>query len=153
MPGKPLSTSDGADRPARGVPMFPGRLCYGLCFLGFLALAVYGSLVPFAYRPLPTDEALRRWREIPYLTLGVHSRADFVANILLFVPLGFTLLGSLALDRRAWVGLAAAPFAAALLFGLSLAVEFAQIYFPPRTVSVNDIVAETAGAVLGVALW
>jgi len=36
---------------------------------------------------------------------------------------------------------------------LSVGIEFTQIYFPPRTVSQNDLLAETIGALVGVALW
>ena len=35
---------------------------------------------------------------------------------------------------------------------LALAVEFTQLFFPPRTVSLNDILAESAGAVIGLSL-
>ncbi|MHB1247741.1 MAG: VanZ family protein, partial [Sulfuriferula sp.] len=36
---------------------------------------------------------------------------------------------------------------------LALGIEFTQMYFPPRTVSLNDIVAEIIGSVLGLGLW
>ena len=55
----------------------------------FLAFVVYGSLVPFEYRSHTLDEALRAFVSIKYLDLGVVSRADWVANIVLYVPLAF----------------------------------------------------------------
>ncbi|HEY2967956.1 MAG TPA: DUF4962 domain-containing protein, partial [Casimicrobiaceae bacterium] len=36
---------------------------------------------------------------------------------------------------------------------LAVGVEFTQLYFPPRTVSLNDIVAEIIGSALGIVLW
>ena len=36
---------------------------------------------------------------------------------------------------------------------LAAATEFAQIYFPPRTVSANDILVEGAGVLGGCAAW
>jgi glycopeptide antibiotics resistance protein len=36
---------------------------------------------------------------------------------------------------------------------LSVAIEFAQLFFPPRTVSLNDIIAETLGGAAGTLLW
>jgi len=36
---------------------------------------------------------------------------------------------------------------------LAIAVEFTQLFFPPRTVSLNDLLAEWIGAGLGIALW
>ena len=42
-----------------------------------------------------------------------------------------------------------------LVFCLSLAVaiEFAQLFFPPRTVSLNDLIAESLGTVIGILGW
>ena len=61
-----------------------------LCYLAFV---IYGSLIPFQFRSLPIEEAINRFRHLPYLNLGIQSRADFVANILLFIPLSFFLMG------------------------------------------------------------
>ena len=55
----------------------------------YLAFVVYGSLVPLRYQSLPWEQAVARFQAMPYLTLGIASRADWVANLLLFVPLGF----------------------------------------------------------------
>jgi glycopeptide antibiotics resistance protein len=120
----------------------------------FAAFAVYGSLVPFQYRAMPLDEALARFEHVPYLALGIGSRADFVSNILLFIPLGFLLGGGLLVDRRGGLRFtAAAASIVSLAFALSVAIEFTQLFFPPRTVSLNDITAETVGAAIGVVLW
>jgi len=117
------------------------------------ALAVYGSLVPLRYTPIPFSSAVERFAEIPMLELGVQSRADWVANVLLFVPIGFFMLGALCVDRRTrWGVLAAAP-SAACCAALSVAIEFTQLWFPPRTVSQNDIVAESIGGLAGCVLW
>ncbi len=56
-----------------------------LCYLAFV--------IPFQFRSLPIEEAIDRFRHLPYLNLGIQSRADFVANILLFIPLSFFLMG------------------------------------------------------------
>ena len=61
-------------------------------FLAYLALVVYGSLVPFELREHTLGQAIEQFRHIAYLKLGVASRADWVANIVLYVPLSF--LGS-----------------------------------------------------------
>ena len=41
----------------------------------------------------------------------------------------------------------------ASLAALAIAVEFAQGFFPPRTVSLNDLVAEGAGLLIGAGVW
>jgi VanZ family protein len=135
-------------------PVAPTRRQYGVATVLFAIFAVYGSLVPFQFRPLPFDEAVFRFSNVRYLQLGIASRADFVANILLFVPFGFLFMGALRLDRRPWLGsLAAAVFVVGAASALSVAIEFTQEFFPPRTVSLNDMFAETAGAAVGVIAW
>lgn len=121
--------------------------------LAYAAFVVYGSLIPFEFRPRSFDAALRAFQHIPFLRLGVGSRADWVANILLYIPLAFLLAGACASARSS--AARAAGTIATMLFCLALAVavEFAQLFFPPRTVSQNDLIAEAIGTALGVALW
>ena len=135
-------------------PSAPTRSTYALAAFLFGMFAIYGSLVPLEFQAVSVDEALDRFSRVPYLRLGIQSRADFVANILLFVPLGFLLMGALRADRRGRVGGAlAGVLVAAFACALANAIEFTQIYFPMRTVSLNDIVAETTGALAGISLW
>jgi glycopeptide antibiotics resistance protein len=119
----------------------------------FTAFAVYGSLVPLNYTSISLSDAVDRFRQIPFLQLGVQSRADWVANVLLFVPLGFFWLGTMSLDRPRWQAVLLAP--AVLQWGAALAVglEFTQLWFPDRTVSQNDIAAESLGTLVGVCVW
>jgi len=49
----------------------------------YACLVMYGSLVPFEPRGTSLSEALRAFANIRYLQLGVTSRADWIANILL----------------------------------------------------------------------
>jgi len=119
----------------------------------YAAFVVYGSLIPFEYRPRSFDAALRAFQHIPYLRLGVASRADWVANILLYIPLAFLLAGAAASARSRAARVAGTLAAIAFCLALAVAVEFAQLSFPPRTVSQNDLIAETIGTGLGVVLW
>lgn len=126
---------------------------YFLLAAGFTALAIYGSLVPLAWRPLPLDEAVDRFAGLRW-RLSFESRTDWATNVLLFVPIGFCWLGAIICDRpgrgRAAAVSPVVIFACALL---SVAVEFAQNWFPPRVPSPNDIAAETLGATLGTVLY
>lgn len=103
------------------------------------ALLGYFVLVTTVITLSPFDFAVRRVR-----MSWVLSPADMIANVALFVPIGF-LLRSLHRvgdrhDRRAIV-LAAA---------ISLAIETAQIFLRGRHVSPIDLCTNTAGAWLGV---
>ena len=120
-----------------------------LCYVAFV---VYGSLVPLDFKAMPLDQAWVIFQHAPMLKLGVESRADWIANGVLYVPIGF-LTAHLLLQR---FGSKQSIFAffLAILFSIALAlgVEFSQIFFPPRTVSLNDLLAEFIGSLLGVML-
>lgn len=118
----------------------------------YLTFVVYGSLVPFDFRPQSLDAAIAAFRQIPFLNLGVGSRADWVANGVLYVPVGLLsarLFGARAGGLRALVGVIAALLVGAVL---AVAIEFAQQFFPPRTVSLNDLLAEGLGTLIGALL-
>ena len=122
-----------------------------LCFL-WVAFVVYGSLLPFDFNPLPWDIAWRRLSTAPMLELGIESRADWVANGVLYLPVGFLTTGMLMRAAGRGVSQWLIPGFVGLLFGavLAVAVEFAQTAFPPRTVSRNDMAAELIGTAVGV---
>lgn len=122
--------------------------------LAYLLFIVYGSLLPFDQNGLAFATAWENFQHIRLLQLGVADRADWVANLLLYIPFGFMLCGWLLGKQRNPLALLSATLAALLMSAaLALGVEFLQQFFPPRTVSLNDIYAEFAGAALGIVLW
>lgn len=62
--------------------------------LAYLVFVIYGSLVPLDFRAVEMTEAVERFRHIPFLDLGIGSRADWVANLLLFIPLSYLFAAS-----------------------------------------------------------
>ena len=119
----------------------------------YLLFVVYGSLVPLAFNHLPVEMAVSQFKAIRYLNLDAGSRADWIANIVLYIPLAFGLSATFGGVRhplaRAFIAVAVLVFCLAL----AVAVEFAQLFFPPRTVSLNDLIAEALGSVIGVLAW
>jgi len=123
-------------------------------FLGYLCFVVYGSLIPFEYRAHSFDEAVAKFADIPYLALGIASRADWIANIVLYVPLSFlACLWLGGVGRIKATQYLILPVVLSLVLVTAAGVEFAQIFFAPRTVSINDLIAETLGGLGGIALW
>ena len=110
---------------------------------------LYGSLVPLEMRPLEWAEAWRRFSQIPYLSLGTGRRADWVANILLYIPLAF-LWCACAHSRKRW---GTAGFVLIFCVAFAVFIEFFRLWFPPRTVSQNDLLAESLGSLIGVTIW
>lgn len=112
----------------------------------------YGSLVPLEYRP--REDAWQAFMNTPWLNLGVGSRADWVANILLYIVLAYFATGAVWASRmgRAARVLVLMVVVTAIL-AMAVGIEYLQLFFPPRTVSRNDLLAEGLGTGLGLALW
>ncbi|QOC26384.1 VanZ family protein [Microbacterium hominis] len=110
-------------------------------------LSVYAvALALVAFWPVPVDSGARPFlRAVTALFPALTSaRIEFVANIVMFVPLGFLL--TVILRRRRWMVL---PIA----FLTTVVIETGQaVALAARTPSVLDIVANTAGACAGMLL-
>ncbi|GAA0491635.1 hypothetical protein GCM10009532_13650 [Microbacterium aurantiacum] len=106
-------------------------------------LAYVAALAAIAFWPTPVDRGAAPLvrtitRLIPVLT---YDRIEFAANIALFVPFG-VLVGLLL--RQTWLVLP-------LAFLTTLMIETAQaLLLDRRTPSIMDIIANTAGACIGV---
>lgn len=134
-------------------PLFHGRH-YAWVALGMLALTVYGSLIPFHFRPEPIAEALATFRDIRLHAPGdVGARGDWSITLVLFTCLSFVFMGMACVDRPPARGLAVAVLVILGCTALSVAIEFTQIFFPPRTVSLNDLILQAAGGLLGTVVW
>ena len=131
------------------LPMLSARAVSAL-LLAYAGFIVYGSLVPLDFHSMQLVEAWERFRTMPFMKLGVESRADWIANGVLYTPLGFLAAWG-RLQRGAW---RVTALAVAVVLGVVLAVgvEFTQVFFPPRTVSMNDLMAESIGSVFGALL-
>jgi VanZ family protein len=107
---------------------------------------VYGTLLPFRFTASLEHVAAGIqgiWAN-PWPTM---SRADFVSNVLLFMPWGF-LLAAWQAERGATY-LAAAIFALLTGLLLSAGVETAQLFAPSRTTSLHDLLSNATGSMLG----
>lgn len=121
--------------------------------LAYLAFVIYGSLVPLDFNNRSWDDALQAFSQIPFLNLGIESRADWIANILLYIPLTYIWSDILIRPNHPALNVFASFSILASAIALSIGIEFAQLFFPPRTVSLNDLLAETIGSVAGIVLW
>ena len=105
---------------------------------------VYGSLYPFDFSvPAggdgPVSVLLGTWANRP-------SRGDFLANILLYMPLGF--FGMLSFSRRVgfWLRLLLVVAGGA---ALSVTMELIQFYDAGRVTNASDVYTNTFGTLIG----
>ncbi|HUT57285.1 MAG TPA: VanZ family protein [Phycisphaerae bacterium] len=133
-----------------GAPM--GRVYLWLTLL-YAAFIIYGSLVPLHFHEKALPGAWGEFLDRMSPEALVVSRSDFVANILLGVPLGFFGMGFLTRENRSRHPWAAAIAIIAGTSVLAALVEFGQLYVPERTTSLSDIIAQTLGASIGVGVW
>jgi VanZ family protein len=119
-------------------------LALGIPF--FIALAVLTLTPSRVEESLPNllDLVLGTAHRLGWDSLDF-TRLEIIANVLVFVPVG--IFAFVLLPRRIWV--------LSLLVGplLSIAIETAQrVALPHRAATVTDVLANSAGSLLGVAL-
>jgi glycopeptide antibiotics resistance protein len=118
-----------------------------LVTLAYLGVVAWVTLTPGSVAPTSSGlmervlARLQRYDELSWLT---DDRAEYLANIALFVPVGLFLL--LLVGTRFWWVAAAAAFA------MTSAIETAQRSIPGRVPDQRDIVANTIGAVVGIVI-
>lgn len=116
-----------------------------------MMLIVIGFIVLTPWAPAPSGQrSLRVYLDLLH-AVGVVSRLisfgliEWLSNVVMFLPVGFLLAIVVPLRRRWWVVAAGAL--------LSIGIELVQgAFLPERVASVNDVLANTTGAALGVLL-
>lgn len=115
--------------------------------IAYVAFVGWVTLGPQPVSPDPNSPLRQLIRAIlataPGAVLG-YAGLEFLANVLLFVPVG--ILFAVLLGRRRWW------LAIVVGVGMTVTIETAQLFIPTRVSDIRDIIANTAGAALGVAL-
>jgi VanZ family protein len=135
---------------------FPTGRTYAWLAIAVAAFALYGSLLPFHFRWVPLDAAASQFRFVLTApSFGHVSRTNFLANTLLFIPIGFGIAGALLVDRprRFSRVLWAAAVALAMSTCISVSIEFLQIFVPGRVPARADVEAQAAGSFVGLLVW
>ena len=119
-------------------------LRYALVAVVVIAI-VYGSLYPFVFRDSGSFGAdllhlAGTWNQLS------QSRGDTLANLLLYMPLGLTVVLALGRHRSGYRALAVAAGAGAFL---SLAMELAQFYDASRFSALSDVYLNVTGTLAG----
>lgn len=119
------------------------------CYLFFVA---YGSFVPFNFNAITVDQAWEFLHQILRLEFGEMRGTDWNANIVLGIPTGFLTVQLLSDKFTKWPKLFIFLLAGLISAIFIVLVESSQIFFPPRTCSINDILAQAIGCLIGLLL-
>ncbi|GAA0420002.1 VanZ family protein [Leifsonia naganoensis] len=115
--------------------------------------AVYLLVVAWiTLNPFPPDphgnrlltSLLALFADTPLLAWVTYDVVEFSANIVMFVPMGVLL--TLLLGREHWW------LALALGVVATLTIEFVQLFLPARFSDPRDLLANTLGTVVGIAI-
>jgi glycopeptide antibiotics resistance protein len=119
-------------------------IAFALCLLALLLVTLTPTPVDQPFEKLLT-RLISELHERGLPRMIGYGEIEFGANVAMFVPIGF--LTALLLPRRfAWVAILVGPL-------LSAVVETTQLVFlPARYASVLDVVANSAGSLLGVGI-
>ena len=119
-------------------------------FLSITTFAYLGFVGWVTLGPQPFDDrgngligrALRFFSRHDATDWITYQRLEFLANVGMFIPVGMFFL--LLFGRRMWF--------VAVLAGVAMtcAIEFVQIFLPNRVSDVSDIIANSAGTLIGV---
>jgi VanZ family protein len=116
-----------------------------LMTIAYLAFVGWVTLTPGSDAPTQSDLVLRvlaRLQRYDHMAWLTYDRAEYLANIALFVPVGLFLL-LLFGSRFWWVAVLAAVI-------MTSSIETVQKAIPGRVSDDRDIAANTLGAVIGV---
>jgi hypothetical protein len=107
----------------------------------------------YHFEPLDPGTAWRIFRATPYLLNGSDQRADWIANLLMLIPLGFLATGAFWPHGKRRLRWLATCLALICCLSFVLVVKYFQLFVPPRTVSLNYIEAQGLGSLFGVLLF
>ncbi|WP_026289461.1 VanZ family protein [Thioalkalivibrio sp. AKL12] len=119
-----------------------------------LGAAIYLTLLPFEFGSVSLERAWEIYRGMSLTGPGTSGRQQFMANALMFLPLGFFWTAWLTHGRRnRLTALTVFAFVAALGLAVTASVEFLQVWLPYRHPAGADIAGNFSGAVAGSLAW
>lgn len=123
-----------------------------LCVILAAAIAYASTVVgPAGLNFVPREpmEALQALLDIGFVPHGSDQRADWIGNLLMLIPFGFLAAGAVWPRHDSLLRGPAFIFAAGICLATILTIKYLQLFFPPRTVTLNYVTAQAVGGLLG----
>lgn len=127
--------------------MFRRHPILAVVTFAYLGVVAFITLLPQPPQPAANSVfrmALAFFANYPESRWLTYQRLEFSANVLMFVPIGLFFL--LLFGRKWWFVSVLAGVA------LTVTIEFVQRYIPGRVSDVSDIIANSTGTFVGVAV-
>jgi hypothetical protein len=105
-------------------------------------------IIPGVFHPVHRDLLIPPWKDLSY---NRPDYSDIAINVLGFLPFGFCFF-LYRHARRPHRLVTNALLVVLAGLAISLTIEVTQAWLPSRTSSITDLMTDTAGALLGVAL-
>jgi glycopeptide antibiotics resistance protein len=112
----------------------------------WLSGKAYAKVDPVPFHELRVLQEKLAEGPVPFPTV-VALISPMILNVLLFMPWGF--LAFVALDTPARPASQSYLLTVLLAMGLSFAVEATQYFLPSRVTDINDVIWNSAGALIG----
>lgn len=141
---RPLRTIT-VSRPVTIVLLILATLAIALITL-WLSGKAYAKVDPVPFHELRVLQEKLSEGPVPFPTV-VALISPLILNLLLFMPWGF--LAFVALDTPARPASQSYLLTILLAMGLSFAVEATQYFLPNRVTDINDVIWNSAGALVG----
>jgi len=122
-----------------------GRFSITIAFFSIVFI-LYKTLFPFNF--LFAETFSKSDHLFLILKLGKFYARDTTLNILLFLPLGISLTSYL-IQKKKMKNLSAFGLVLLVSCGLSYSIEILQFFQPSRYPSMNDVIANSTGGILG----
>jgi glycopeptide antibiotics resistance protein len=132
----------------------PGSRYFGWLCLGYGILMLYSATVigPTGFNFVSQDpvQVFHQFLGTRFIAHGSDQRADWMGNLLMLIPFGFLATGVMW-PRRSAFRLPAVIGSMLICLATILAIKYLQLFFPPRSVTLNYIAAQGVGAAIGCA--
>jgi VanZ family protein len=128
-----------------GLGDLENRKRYAVATAIVTAIIIYGSLYPFDFQP-PVDGLQPAVQALWASRASIPSRSAAIANVLLYMPLGFCAVLSLRVRAGTAASVGLVTLAGALL---SIGMELAQFFDAGRVTDAPDVYTNTIGTLLG----
>ena len=114
---------------------------------------IYGSLVPLHFNQLTFSAAIDAFLHLKKTDLSIINKADWFTNFLLFMPLAYLLFCIIPRSKSHLGRVLQLIFIGTFLLGISIGIEFTQLFINERVSSFKDVFAQLLGIMLSYVIY